>query len=79
MSASSSQIAALAGDGIGPEVMREAVNVLRAVEQKFSLTLTITEAPVGWDTEATLTGSPCTMDAAAITRTMSPTSRMSMA
>ena len=48
MSASSSQIAALAGDGIGPEVMREAVNVLRAVEQRFSLALTITEAPVGW-------------------------------
>ena len=43
------QIAALAGDGIGPEVMREAINVLRAVAQKFSLTLKITEAPVGWE------------------------------
>jgi 3-isopropylmalate dehydrogenase len=42
------QIAALAGDGIGPEVMREAIKVLRAVEQKFSLRLEITEAPVGW-------------------------------
>src|SRR5277367_3819519 len=42
------KIAALAGDGIGPEVMREAVKVLRAVEKKFSLTLKITEAPVGW-------------------------------
>lgn len=48
MSVSSFQIAALAGDGIGPEVMREAIHVLRAVEQRFSLTLTITEAPVGW-------------------------------
>jgi 3-isopropylmalate dehydrogenase len=48
MSASSFHIAALAGDGIGPEVMREAIRVLRAVEQKFSLSLTITEAPVGW-------------------------------
>jgi len=30
-------VAALAGDGIGPEVMREAIKVLRAVEKKFSL------------------------------------------
>ena len=30
-------VAALAGDGIGPEVMREAIKVLRAVETKFSL------------------------------------------
>ncbi|MEQ2008086.1 MAG: 3-isopropylmalate dehydrogenase [Limisphaerales bacterium] len=42
------KVAALAGDGIGPEVMREAIKVLRAVEQKFSLSFQITEAPVGW-------------------------------
>ena len=42
------QIAALAGDGIGPEVMREAIQVLRAVEKVFSLSFSITEAPVGW-------------------------------
>ncbi len=42
------QIAALAGDGIGPEVMREAILVLRAAEKKFGLKLDITEAPVGW-------------------------------
>src|SRR6201995_3183300 len=48
MSSSTLKIAALAGDGIGPEVMREAIKVLRAVEKKFSLTLQITEAPVGW-------------------------------
>jgi 3-isopropylmalate dehydrogenase len=42
------RIAALAGDGIGPEVMREAIKVLRAVEQRFSLKIEITEAPVGW-------------------------------
>jgi len=42
------RIAALAGDGIGPEVMREAIKVLRAIETKFSLTFAITEAPVGW-------------------------------
>jgi 3-isopropylmalate dehydrogenase len=42
------KIAALAGDGIGPEVMREALKVLRAVEKKFSLSFMITEAPVGW-------------------------------
>jgi 3-isopropylmalate dehydrogenase len=41
-------IAALAGDGIGPEVMREAIKVLRATEKKFGFTLNITEAPVGW-------------------------------
>ena len=42
------KIAALAGDGIGPEVMREALKVLAAVAKKFSLTLSIGEAPVGW-------------------------------
>lgn len=42
------KIAALAGDGIGPEVMREALKVLRAVEKKFKLSFEMTEAPVGW-------------------------------
>src|SRR5277367_5317617 len=42
------KIAALAGDGIGPEVMREAIKVLRATEKKFGFQLEITEAPVGW-------------------------------
>jgi len=42
------KIAALAGDGIGPEVMREALKVLHAVERRFGLRLEITEAPVGW-------------------------------
>jgi 3-isopropylmalate dehydrogenase len=41
-------IAALAGDGIGPEVMREAIKVLRATEKKFGFSLNIIEAPVGW-------------------------------
>jgi 3-isopropylmalate dehydrogenase len=41
-------IAALAGDGIGPEVMREAVKVLRVAESKFNFKLAVTEAPVGW-------------------------------
>ena len=41
------KIAALAGDGIGPEVMREAIKVLRAVEKKFALSFQIT--PPGWD------------------------------
>ena len=48
MSSMNFKIAALAGDGIGPEVMREAIKVLRAIGKKFSLTLKITEAPVGW-------------------------------
>jgi 3-isopropylmalate dehydrogenase len=42
------KIAALAGDGIGPEVVREAINVLRVAERKFEFKLEITEAPVGW-------------------------------
>jgi 3-isopropylmalate dehydrogenase len=41
-------IAALAGDGIGNEVMAEAVKVLRATEKKFNFKLEITAAPVGW-------------------------------
>jgi 3-isopropylmalate dehydrogenase len=41
-------VAALAGDGIGPEVMREAIKVLRAVETKFPVRFDISEAPVGW-------------------------------
>jgi 3-isopropylmalate dehydrogenase len=41
------KIAALAGDGIGPEVVHEAIKVLRAAEKKFGFTLQITEAPVG--------------------------------
>jgi len=48
MSSKQFKVAALAGDGIGPEVMREAIKVLRAVEKKFGFTLEITEAPVGW-------------------------------
>jgi 3-isopropylmalate dehydrogenase len=41
-------IAALAGDGIGPEVMREAVKVLRVAGKKFGFKIEIAEAPVGW-------------------------------
>jgi 3-isopropylmalate dehydrogenase len=48
MSSNLLKIAALAGDGIGPEVMREAIKVLRVAEKKFSFTVKITEAPVGW-------------------------------
>jgi len=48
MSSHRLNVAALAGDGIGPEVMREAIRVLRAVEKRFQLSFQITEAPVGW-------------------------------
>ena len=48
MSSKNFNLAALAGDGIGSEVMREAIKVLRAVEKRFPLQFTITEAPVGW-------------------------------
>jgi len=42
------KIAVLAGDGIGPEVMREALKVLRATEAAFGFKLETTEAAVGW-------------------------------
>src|SRR5204862_4163139 len=48
MSLQTFNVAALAGDGIGPEVMAEAIKVLRAVEKKFPVQFNITEAPVGW-------------------------------
>jgi 3-isopropylmalate dehydrogenase len=48
MNSSAFKIASLPGDGIGPEVMREAIKVLGVVEKKFHLHLVITEAPVGW-------------------------------
>jgi len=41
------KIAVLAGDGIGPEVMAEARRVLSAVEKKFGLSFSLTEARVG--------------------------------
>ncbi len=40
-------IAVLPGDGIGPEVTREAVKVLRAIAERFHLTLEFQEAPIG--------------------------------
>lgn len=48
MSSKTLRIAALAGDGIGPEVMREALKVLAAAGRKFQIDLAVTEAPVGW-------------------------------
>jgi len=41
------RIAVLAGDGIGPEVMTEALKVLRVVESKFGFKITETAMPVG--------------------------------
>jgi 3-isopropylmalate dehydrogenase len=41
------KIAVLSGDGIGPEVMGEAVRVLDAVQGKFGLSLEYTHADVG--------------------------------
>ncbi len=40
-------IAVLAGDGIGPEVMAEAIKVLAAVQQRFGFTLHYNELAVG--------------------------------
>jgi len=41
------KIAVLAGDGIGPEVMTEALKVLAAVSRKFGFALTTEHALVG--------------------------------
>ena len=41
------KIAVLPGDGIGPEVMAEALKVLQAVQSKFDLKLETTTADVG--------------------------------
>jgi 3-isopropylmalate dehydrogenase len=40
-------IAVLAGDGIGPEIIREALKVTRAIEKKFNHEFTYTEAITG--------------------------------
>ena len=40
-------ITVLPGDGIGPEVIREAVKILKIVESKKNLKMNLTEAPVG--------------------------------
>lgn len=40
-------IAILSGDGIGPEIMAEAIKVLRAVEAKFNRSFQLTEAAIG--------------------------------
>jgi 3-isopropylmalate dehydrogenase len=41
------KVAVLAGDGIGPEVMREAIRVLDAVQDRFKFSLELEEARVG--------------------------------
>jgi len=41
------KVAVLAGDGIGPEVMAEALRVLEAVEKRFAVKFNCTEANVG--------------------------------
>ena len=41
------KIAVLAGDGIGPEIVAEAVKVLRVVGAKFGIELELTPALVG--------------------------------
>ena len=41
------KIALLPGDGIGPEVIREAVKILKVLESKLGLTLEMDSVPVG--------------------------------
>lgn len=44
---SSSHIAVLPGDGIGPEVMAQAMKVLDAIRQRFDMQITTQEYAVG--------------------------------
>jgi 3-isopropylmalate dehydrogenase len=48
MNSKTLKIAAMAGDGIGPEVMAEALKVLRKTASIFNFELQIKEVPVGW-------------------------------
>jgi len=41
------KIAILAGDGIGPEIMREAIKTLRVIEQRNDVEFELIEAPFG--------------------------------
>ena len=41
------KIAILPGDGIGPEIMKEAIKVLRLIESRNDVTFELTEAPFG--------------------------------
>lgn len=41
------KIAILPGDGIGPEIMREAIKVLKLVEERNDVTFELNEAPFG--------------------------------
>lgn len=40
-------IASLPGDGIGPEIVEQAIKVLKAIEKKYNHSFTFEEAPVG--------------------------------
>ncbi|MGY8815222.1 MAG: isocitrate/isopropylmalate family dehydrogenase, partial [Gammaproteobacteria bacterium] len=41
------KIAVLPGDGIGPEIMREAIKVLKVIDQRNDVTFELEEAPFG--------------------------------
>lgn len=65
MAKSNYLIATLPGDGIGQEVMAEAVKVLRAAAAKWGFALDFREAPVG-GTAYDLTGQPLPPETAAL-------------
>lgn len=61
MSKNKVNLAILPGDGIGPEVVAEAVKVVKLVAQKNNLQIELKEAPVG-GTAYDLTGTPLPVD-----------------
>lgn len=56
-----SQVLVLPGDGIGPEIVAEAVKVLEALKARFGLDITMTEGLVG-GASIDATGTPLTED-----------------
>lgn len=61
------RITLLPGDGIGPEIMNVAVDVLKVVGKKFDLEFTFQEAPIG-GAAIDLTGEPLPADSLEICR-----------
>ena len=61
------KIAVLKGDGVGPEVIDQAVKVLRAVAKRHRLEIELTEAPIGRGAYRSL-GHSCPDDTIALCR-----------
>lgn len=52
-------IAVLPGDGIGPEVMTQALKVLEAVRSRFAMKISLSPATTTWAVLPLITTVPC--------------------